>query len=46
MSWAIRATRVGEKINIHSFVLEKPEEKGTLGRSRPRRQDNIRRYLK
>ena len=30
MRWAIVVTSVGEKINILSFVVEKPGEKGHL----------------
>jgi len=30
MRWAIEETSVWEKINILSFVVEKPEEKGHL----------------
>jgi hypothetical protein len=46
MRWAISVTSVEEKIKIPNFVEEKPEEKWTLGRSRPRRQDNVKRFLK
>jgi hypothetical protein len=32
---------MGEKRNAHRIVVEQPEEKGLLGRPRPRWVDNI-----
>ena len=47
MRWAISVTRVGEKINILSYVIEKPEEKGHLEvLDLEGEKDNIKKFLK
>jgi hypothetical protein len=39
--WARRVARMGEGRGVHRFLVGNPEEKGPLGRPRPRLEDNI-----
>jgi hypothetical protein len=41
MRWAGHVARVGEDRGVHRVLMEKPEEKRSLGRPRRRWEDNI-----
>ena len=41
MRWVGHVERMGERRGVHRVLVEKPEEKRQLGRSRRRWEDNI-----
>jgi hypothetical protein len=41
MRWAERVAHIGERRGIYRILVGKPEGKRLLGRSRRRREDNI-----
>jgi hypothetical protein len=46
MRWAGHVTRMEEKRNVYGILMGKPEGERTLGRSRGRWVDNIKRDLR
>jgi hypothetical protein len=45
MWWTGHVARMGEKRNVYSLLVGKPEGKGPLGRSRPRWVDNFKLHV-
>jgi len=41
MRWAVHVERIGEETGVYRVLVEKPEGRRPLGRSRRRRVDNI-----
>ena len=41
MIWAVHVACMGDKRDVYRVLVEKPEEKGPLGRPRRRWEDNI-----
>jgi hypothetical protein len=46
MRWAGHVAGMGELTNAYKILVEKSEGKRPLGRSRHRREDNMRKYLR
>ena len=41
MTWTVHVTRIGDRRGAYRVLVGKPERKRPLGRSRRRREDNV-----